>query len=169
MAKRVNKKQDSPEEMTIFTTVDDAIFEELESLERQRVVHVVVWEDSLAETLEKNTSGQVEIDDGEFDDEEPDESQVYFDLDLYLSDGIYFELYGTLCYPKIDQEPWQGYEAVCKQFYTLIRRGLLLYEFAVDEEDSLIIVLRYKRSTVLYLVVGGWQINEWEELPEDAE
>ncbi len=103
---------------------------------------------------------------GEADDEDDDDPpQEVFDLDLYLADGVYFELYGTLCYPDLDADPLRGSEQASKHLLSLVNQGIWFDEVAVDEEEQLVLVLSQYRQPVIYLVVGGWLIEEWDELP----
>jgi hypothetical protein len=163
----------------LLTTVDDELFEELADLAGQRVAHIAIWEESLVDELVATTDEDdnpdadddfgidngldLDEDDGGMDDDEP--PQEVFDLDLYLADGIYFELYGTLCYPDLDAEPLRGSEQANKHLLSLVNQEVWFDEVAVDEEDQLVLVLSQFRQPVMYLVVGGWLIEEWDELP----
>ena len=142
----------SHEGLSLYTTVDDELYEEVAALAGQKIVHVEIWEDSLADALSDNASTP--------------EAQINFDLDLYLADGIYFELYGTLCYPTLESEPLQGLESINQRLTDLLKGGLWLDEVAVNEQDALVLVLGRKPATFLYLVVGGWLLEEWDELPD---
>lgn len=142
----------SHEGLSLYTTVDDELYEEVTALVGQKIVHVEIWEDSLADALSDTASTP--------------EAQINFDLDLYLADGIYFELYGTLCYPTLESEPLQGLETVNQRLTNLLKSGLWLDEVAVNEQDALVLVLGRKPTTFLYLVVGGWLLEEWDELPD---
>jgi hypothetical protein len=142
----------SHEGLSLYTTVDDELYEEVTALAGQKIVHVEIWEDSLADALSATAAT-------------PD-AQINFDLDLYLEDGIYFELYGTLCYPTPDSDPLQGLEVVNERLTSLLKTGLWLNEVAVSEQDALVLVLGRKPTAHLYLVVGGWLLEEWDELPD---
>ena len=165
----------------LLTTVNDELFEELADLAGQRIAHIAIWEESLVDELagtvddDEDDEGlddddqfgidgglDVDEDDGVADDEP---LQEVFDLDLYLADGVYFELYGTLCYPDLDAEPLRGSEQANKYLLSLVNQGIWFDEVAVDEEDQLVLVLSQFRQHVMYLVVGGWLIEEWDELP----
>ncbi len=167
------------ESIDLLTTVDDDLFEELTELTGQRIAHVAIWEESLVDELAASTDDDdgIEADedvsqedgldfdamDGDEDDGNP--FQEVFDLDLYLADGVYFELYGTLCYPDLDAAPLRGSERAGKHLLALVNQGIWFDEVAVDEEDQLVLVLFQYRQPVMYLVVGGWLIEEWDELP----
>jgi hypothetical protein len=90
------------------------------------------------------------------------------DLDLYLQDGVYFELYSTYCYTDLDAEPVADQRAVERHLAQLLAAGLWLGEIAVDEEDGLVLVLTRQHQPVLYCQVGAWILDGWEELPEGA-
>ena len=141
--------------MEFYTTVDDELYEELGELVGQKVVYFELWEDSLADELEA---------DGE--SSEVSEEDTSFDLDLYLDDGIYFQLYSAAFFPNLESEPWQGQENVHKALRELMKNELVLSEVAVDEDDGLVLVFSQKNKPVLYCSVGGWLLEEWDELPE---
>jgi len=44
-----------------------------------------------------------------------------------------------------------------------------LLEVAVDEEDGLVLVLGRGDQPDIYLQVGAWLLDEWEELPDHSE
>ena len=136
----------------LYTLVDDEQYEELSELASQQIVHASVWEESLADALEQNVPGD----------------EVAVDLDLYLKDNVYFELYGTLCYTNIEGEPLGDRNEIEQHLRELIKGGLDLEEIAVDEEDGLVLVLGQRHQPVFYLQVGAWLLDEWEELPDDA-
>ncbi len=142
----------SDPEQTIYTVVDDDLFSDLATLAGQKIVYAAVWEDSLADLLEAQETGASE--------------QAAVDLDLYLADGVYFELYGALCYPSLEDEPLQGVSAIDTQLSHLVASGVWLQEVAVDEEDSLVLVLGQRHEDVLYLDVGAWTLDEWDEVPD---
>jgi hypothetical protein len=146
--KNWNGKQD---DLPLYTTLDDELYEELSQLVGQKIVLVEVWEDSLSTALE-----------GE--EVEP-EQQVSFDIDLYLADGAYFELYSATCFDSPDSEPWQGVENVSARLAAAARQGAALQEVAVDEEDQLVLVLAYGGGKQIYLPVAAWLLEEWDELP----
>lgn len=141
-------KQD---DMPLYTTVDDDLYDELSQLAGQKIVFAEVWEDSLSTALE-----------GE-DVEEGD--QESFDIDLYLADGAYFELYSATCFDSPDAEPWLGLDSVSGRLTAATKQGAFLEEIAVDEEDQLVLVVRYAQGKHLYLPVAAWLLEEWDELP----
>jgi len=142
-------------EVTLLTSVDDELYDELSELTGQRVVHVALWEESLADALA-----------GELADAETDpERQSTFDLDLYLDEGVYFELYGASAFTDLDAPPVTGADPMARLLLTAVDRGVWLEEIAVDEEDNLVLILGRQEVPALYLTVGGWLLEEWEELP----
>lgn len=140
-------------DLTLHTQVTDELFDEMGELLGARVVHAVVWPDLLADALVSATSDS--------------DSRAEFDLDVYLEGSVYFELYGTLLFASLDTFPVQGYDSVRNALRNLIPDGLWLNEIAVDDEDQLVLVLGQQRRPLVYLVAGGWALDEWEELPED--
>jgi hypothetical protein len=147
---RPESKQD---DLPLYTTMDDELYAELSQLAGQKIVLVEVWEDSLSTALEGE-----EVD--------PQE-QASFDIDLYLADGAYFELYSAACFDDPDSDPWQGLETVSTRLAAAAKQGATLQEVAVDEEDQLVLVLSYGRDKQLYLPVAAWLLEEWDELPEN--
>jgi len=135
-----------------YTRVDDEQYEQLCQLASTPVVHVSVWEESLADAIEP----------------EPASTTTAVDLDLYLRDGIYFELYGVVCYPHPDADPMTDLAAIERRLRACVKDHLALEEVAVDEEDGLVLVLAQRGQPVLYLQVGAWLLDEWQELPDDA-
>lgn len=139
------------EDMPLYTNVDDELYAELSALEGQKIVYIEVWEDSLEEAL---------------DPEDKEAVPNSFDIDLYLADGAYFELYSAMCYDDPNGEPWQGPEMVSERMIDLGKRGAVLHEVAVDQDDQLVLVLRYGANQRLYMPVAAWLLEEWDELPE---
>ena len=140
------------DEMPLFTTVDDETYAELNELAGQRVVQIAVWEDALDEALTATTGDPAE--------------QQSFDLDIYLEEGAYFELYGVTCFDALDGEPWRNHAQVDQQLKALVGRKATLQEVAVDEEDNLVLILG-KGNEQVFLLVGAWLLEEWDELPEE--
>ena len=140
------------DDMPLFTTVDDETYAELEELAGQRVVHVAVWEDALDEALAAATAASAE--------------QPSFDIDVYLDAGAYFELYGVTVFDALDGDPWVNHTQVEQQLKRLVTRKAALQEVAVDEEDNLVLVIG-KGGERMYLLVGAWLLEEWDELPEE--
>lgn len=135
----------------MITAVDDSTYDELTALIGQRIMHVAVWEESLADALAARTVDVAE--------------QTIFDIDLYLEDGVYFELYGVACFDDPDAAAWRGLEHTGAHLAALVRARGRLEEIAVDEDDGLVLILAAGEH-LHYLVVGAWLIDEWDELPE---
>lgn len=146
-----------------FTAVSNEQYDELSQLEGMRVVYASVWEDSLVEALE---TGAMET---QQPDTVQDEDLQAADLDLYLDEGIYFECYGVVCYPSLDADPLAPLGEIERTLAREVKRGLWLEEIAVDEDDSLVLVLTRNHRPLLYLQVGAWLLEEWEELPDSAD
>lgn len=140
----------------LFTHVDDEQYDELSELNGQPLVHVSVWEEGLADAV---AAGQGDADGAD---------EVAADIDLYLRDGVYFELYGTLCYTDLDAPPLANLVQIEQQLQALVAAGAVLEEVAVDEEEGLVLVLGQKHRPLLYLQVGAWLLDEWEELPDSS-
>jgi len=100
-------------------------------------------------------------------EEAAEAGQIGFDIDLYLEGGIYFELYSTVCYPTIESDPLEGLSTVQSRLAGLVKSGVWLEEVAVDDENSLILVLAQRKKQQLYLLIGAWTVGEWDELPEE--
>ena len=139
----------------LFTRVDDEQYDELTELHGQPIVHVSVWEEGLADTMAGGPENGAS-------------DEVAADIDLYLRDGVYFELYGTLCYTDLDAPPLSDLTQIEQQLQTLIASGAVLEEVAVDEDEGLVLILGKKHRPLLYLQVGAWLIDEWEELPDSS-
>lgn len=139
-------------EIDLYTEVDDELYEELAALVGEKIVHVEIWEESLGDVM----AGE----------EEEASGQIGFDIDLYLEGGIYFELYSTVCYPTIESDPLEGLSTVQTRLTSLVKSGVWLEEVAVDDENSLILVLAQRQKPQLYLLIGAWTVGEWDELPE---
>ena len=135
----------------LVTEVDDELYRNLLNLTGQQIVHAVVWEDSMLDAFDDPTASP--------------ETRSVFDIDIYLADGVFFELYGTLCYQQVDGEPLHGLDDVTLALATMLKMGLWLDDVAVDDSDSLaLIVSSHQRS--LILAVCGWSLAEWSDLPE---
>lgn len=135
-----------------YTRVDDEQYDELSNLVGERIVYAAVWEESVADTLS---------------DVETTPDGLAVDLDLYLADGVYFELYGVTSYSGPDEPPLDDAVDVEARLRRLIDNEGVLGEIAVDEEDALVLVLNMGEEPALYLQVGAWILVEWEELPDD--
>lgn len=136
----------------LHTSLEDDLFAELAELLGQKVVSYSLWEESLADELEPAA--------GESD------APLLVDLDLYLEGGIYFELYGAACFPDLESEPLENWMRIESTLAQLVRAGVWLDDIAVDDDEQLVLVLSRQHEPVLYLAVGGWLLDEWEELPE---
>lgn len=139
-------------DLPLMTTVDDETYDELVTLIEQRIVHIALWEDSLADGLTDRPADPA--------------VQDTFDIDLYLEDGVYFELYGVACFDDPDAEAWNGLATTGTRLATLVKSGARLNDIAVDEDDGLILVLEASGGKTIYLAVGAWLLAEWDELPE---
>ncbi|HAJ36350.1 MAG TPA: hypothetical protein DCL15_11725 [Chloroflexi bacterium] len=139
-------------ELPLLTTVDDATYDELTTLIGQRIVHIALWEDSLADALAQHAVA-------------PDQ-QTTFDLDLYLEDGAYFELYGVACFDDPEAEAWRGLTQTGARLAALVAGRAQLSDVAVDDDDGLVLVVSAPDGRISYLVVGAWLLTEWDELPD---
>jgi hypothetical protein len=148
--------ESSGEDGQLFTRVDDEQYDELTELTGQSVVHVSVWEEDLVDAM-RATAGETSA---------PDDTAA--DIDLYLGDGVYFELYGTLCYTDLDAPPLNDLAQIEQRLQRLIKEenGLQLEEIAVDEDEGLVLVLAQNHQPKMYLQAGAWLLDEWEELPD---
>lgn len=140
-------------EIDLYTEVDDEMYEELAALVGEKIVHVEIWEESLGDVMAGEEAAEA--------------GQIGFDIDLYLEGGIYFELYSTVCYPTIESDPLEGLSTVQSRLAGLVKSGVWLEEVAVDDENSLILVLAQRKKPQLYLLIGAWTVGEWDELPEE--
>jgi hypothetical protein len=134
-----------------YTVVDDEMYDDLAELSGQKVVHIELWEDALGDTLDGETVDPAE--------------QVAVDMDLYLDGGLYFELYGVLCYPTPEEEPMVGFKPIEAHLTRLVKQELWLDEVAVDEENALVFILSQHHKPQIYLMIDGWTFAEWDELP----
>ena len=146
------------DDVNIYTRVSDALYEDLTELCGQRIIHTHLWEDSLADSLEESNEGDTG---NSIDTDE----RIFFDLDIYLEDGIYFELLGTLCYPSLEDEPFMSEKAVRKILRIVIESEACLDQVGMGEDEELVLVLGRPSQAMLYLAVNGWLVADWEELP----
>ena len=142
------RKRKSEPEIDVSFRVDPAALDEMEQLIGQPVARVTVWEESIADAFG----------DAEFTD-------ATADMDVYLADGVRFELFAVLCYESLDSEPLRDLSDLGVRFAELVMAGLYLDDVAVDTEDDLVLVLSAGDST-LFLNTGAWTLDEWEELPD---
>ncbi|MGL4650086.1 MAG: hypothetical protein ACRC1H_11800 [Caldilineaceae bacterium] len=148
-------------EFLFYTAVDDDLYAELTTLVGQKLVFAGVWEDSLAEALEARASGRPLPEES---DEEIEDGPTC-DIDLYLEDGVYFELYSVAVYESLDAEPLPNRETIEAALHDLLRGNASLGDVAVDDDEALVLVLHRGPKPDLYLAVGGWVLEEWDELP----
>lgn len=140
-----------------YSTVDDDLYSELVELVGEAVVHVALWEDSLVDALAAQGSEEAAAADPG--------APATFDMDLYLEGGVYFELYSVTAYPDPDSDPFTDRGALEQKLHALMKTRLSLGEVAVDDEDALVLVLVGRDGPAVYLAVGGWVLEEWDELP----
>lgn len=138
-------------EFEFYTTVDDEMYDDLTELTGQRVAHAELWEEAISDLLEGGEAVAADTNAA--------------DLDLYLEGGVYFELYGVLAFRDPDQDPLPDRQSVERQLTALVKQGLWLEEVAVDEEEALVLILSRAHKPQLYLVISGWRVDEWDELP----
>ncbi|MBX3053570.1 MAG: hypothetical protein KF753_18985 [Caldilineaceae bacterium] len=145
--------EDGSEGFEMNTRLTDELYEALEEeVLGEKVVGLALWEESLADDEEAAPSA--------------DERQV-FDLDLYLENNLYFELYGVIFFTDQDGDPLQGLDRIGTIVAELTDKGVWLDEAAATEEDELVLILSQDHEPKLYLSVGGWTLNEWDTLPDD--
>jgi hypothetical protein len=153
----------SPGEFVFNTAVDDELYDELSQLAGETVVFAAVWEDSIADAL-ADQSASPQSASPQTSSPTGDEA-VTFDIDLYLAGGVYFELYGVSLFEDTESEPVRGVEAAESHLHELVRAGVVLGDIAVDEDDALVLVLARGNDPALYLDIGGFVLEEWDELP----
>lgn len=135
------------------------MYEELLQLTGQKIVHYVVWEESLVDAL-------IEAKSANRDATKTDLAiSDLFDIDLYLEGGVYFELYGASCFPELDETALEDQEQLDSQLRALINQGTWLDEIAVDETGHLVCVCSQNHQPVLYILISGWVLGAWDELP----
>jgi hypothetical protein len=138
----------------LHRTVTDELYDELvEQVTDQRVVGLAVWEESLADDPEAGPT--------------PADQRDIFDLDLYVENHNYMELYGVQIYRDPESDPLQGLEQTGKMLSKLVEDGVWLEEVAVNEIDELVLILAQRHEPCLYLSVSGWTLEQWDNLPEE--
>ncbi len=148
------EKNDTQDELGLHHELTDELFQELmEAVAGQRVVSVALWEESLADEAEASPV--------------PPEERTIFDLDLYLENHRYLELYGVQAYTSPGEDPLQGLAVLGRIMADLVEKGLWLEEVAADQEERLVLILTHRHEPRLYLNVAGWVLEEWESLPEE--
>lgn len=146
---------DTMAEDDLYTELDDAGREEMDTLVGREVVGLDVWEDSLGD-----------------DEEEPvkPEDRVFFDCDLLLADGAALELYAAAVYPDPDGDPIAGMDAISKVISRLADEHLELIDFdSADEEGGLALAFGKDEKTDLVVAASAWMVSEWTEGDEDEE
>lgn len=149
-----------PRDLLFHTVVDDELYDEVCNLIGEPIVLASVWDDSLAAALASRASAAERAPEQATRDDEST-----FDLDLYLAGGVYFELYGVNLYETPDSAPIGDLETAQSRLHDLVRTGVSLGDVAVDEDDALVLVLHADNAPVLYLEIGGFVLEEWDELP----
>lgn len=139
-------------EFPLLTSVDDETYDELTTLIGERIVHVALWEDSLADALSERPASA--------------DQQTTFDLDLYLEGGVYFEMYGVACFDNPDAEAWRGLTQTGARLAAFVTGRAQLGDVAVDDDDGLVLVITAPDGRNTYLVIGAWLLAEWDELPD---
>jgi hypothetical protein len=157
----------SKDEFLFYTAVDDELYDELQTLTGQKLVHASVWEDSLAEALEARSSERPTRRVAPGDEAEDGPT---CDIDLYLEDGVYFELYSVAVFPSLEGDPLPDRASIEEALFALLRGAAgpgaaSLGDVAVDDDEALVLVLHNGPKPALYLSVGGWVLEEWDELP----
>ncbi len=133
--------------------VTDELYDELvENLEGEKVVGLALWEESIA--------------DEEGETVDPNQREV-FDMDLYLENNLYLELYATYVFQDPEKDPLRGLDQIGKIFSSLIEGDLWLDEVAATEDNDLVLILSRNHQPQIFLNVGGWSIEEWETLPDE--
>jgi hypothetical protein len=147
------KPEDDVEGFEMNNRLTDELYEQLEDEVRgEKVVGLALWEESLADEEENSPKAS--------------ERQV-FDLDLYLENNLYFELYGVLIFADLHGDPLQGLYRIGTMVAELTEKGVWLDDIAATEDDELVLVLSQDHQPKLYFSVGGWTLNEWDTLPDD--
>jgi hypothetical protein len=143
-----SKRKQQPD-LDVSLQVDAESLEQLQTLCGQQIMRTVIWEDSVADALGAE-----------------DLTAAATDIDVYLANGVLFELYGVLCYPSLDSDPLCDIELTRQYLNVLADSDIWLDEIAVDTEDDLVLVVSNGSRPVAYLNAGAWSIDEWEVLPE---
>ncbi len=148
-----NHQHTEEDDLDFHQIVTDELYTELvESIEGQKVVGLAVWEESLAD---------------EEGEEIPPATRQIFDLDLYLENQLYLELYATYIFDDPESDALRGLDRIGTICTKLIETGIWLEEIAVTEENELVLILSRNHRPHLYLNVGGWSMEEWETLPDE--
>ncbi len=150
---KVAGKKTVENDLTLHQSLSDEEYAALvDEVVGQRVVGIALWETSIADEAEG---------------EAPPEERDIVDLDVYLENSRYFELYGAQLFSDLDSEPLRGLPRIGKIVADLANRGVWLDEIAATEEDELVLILCRRQTPQLYLVAGGWLLDTWDTLPAE--
>ena len=116
----------------------------------EKVVGLALWEESITDEVTERPGPEM---------------RAIFDLDLYLENNLLLTLYGTSIFPDPESEPLHGWQRAGKIVQSLVSAGIWLDDIAATEENDLVLVLCRDRSPQLYLIVSGWSVEKWEQLP----
>lgn len=143
----------SDNQLELNTLVTDELYDQLlDQVAGARIVGLVLWEESLAD---------------EMGDSSPKtNARELVDMDLYLENHVSMELYGVTVHTGLDNEPLHGLTRIDSTLAGAVEKGLWLDEIAVNDQDELVLVLVRNHQPQLYLIVGGWSLAEWDELPQ---
>lgn len=139
------------DEILQFELTEEA-YEALAALEGYPIMGVAFWDSSLVDDLE--------------DELVDDQDRDVIDLDLYLADNVLLELYGAALYRLPEPTLVVGVVALEKVLVELIDRDGALVEVAESEDGTPALVFGFDDGPFLAVVVGGWLISQWDELPE---
>lgn len=140
-------------DLEFHTELSEDLYQELvDTVEGERVVGMAIWESSLADE-----EGQ----------EIAPEQRDIFDLDLYLENHTYLELYGVYVHTDPMEPPLRGLDRLGTILSNLVEQGVWLDEIATTEDNELVLILARHREPQLYLNVGGWSLEEWDRLPDE--
>lgn len=145
MAASKRRRQADPD---VNLSVDEETLSQLQSLVGDTLLRAVVWEDSIADALA---------------DSAPIDGAA--DIDLYLDDGVHFELYAVLCYTDLDSDPLPDIAAVERALSAFAGETAELTDVAVDTENDLVLVFQQADGN-LFLNAGAWAIGEWDDMPD---
>lgn len=136
---------------TLHFQLDDEQYAALiETVAGEKVVGLALWEESITD---------------EATDRPGPDTRALFDLDLYLENSLLLTLYGTGIFPDPESEPLRGWQRAGRIVQSLVSAGIWLDDIAATEENDLVLVLCRDRSPQLYLIVSGWSVEKWEQLP----
>ena len=142
------KKTKSGQIVDYHLSIDDQTLEELRTLEGQSIKKIALWDETIVYALGHDALSAAAV-----------------DIDVYLEDGVLFELYGVLCYTDLDDEPIADAAELSLKLSGFQGEESFLDEVAMDTEDDLVLVALDAEDQPLYLNAGAWMLEEWEELP----